>query len=154
MKPLFSRRSTKEEPVKRKLFTNKSSDTFIQDGAPAHRAKATRQWCKKNLPNFIKKDEWPANSPDLNPIENLWSIIDETAYRDPIPKSMGGLKSRLRQAWRNIPLASLRELARSMPQLLKNVIQNNGGTLDIDILTVVKGNNVHKTGKLSLTSES
>ena len=66
---------------------------------------------------------------------------------------MGGLKSRLRQAWRNIP-TSLRELARSMPQRLQNVIQNNGGTLDIDILTVVKGNNVHKTGKLSLTSES
>ena len=127
VKPLFSRRSTTEEPVKRKLFTNKSSATFIQDGAPAHTAKATQQWCKKNLPNFMKKDEWPANSPDLNPIENLWSIIDEAAYRDPIPKTMGGLKSRLRQAWRNIPLASLRELARSMPQRLKNVIQNNGG---------------------------
>ena len=155
VKPLFSRRSTTEEPVKRKLFTNKSSATFIQDGAPAHTAKATQQWCKKNLPNFIKKDEWPENSPDLNPIENLWSIIDEAAYRDPIPKTMGGLtESRLRQAWRNIPLASQRELARSMPQRLKNVIQNNGVTLDINILTVVKGNNVHKTGKLSLTPES
>ena len=72
---------------------------------------------------------------------------------------MGGLKSRLRQAWRNIPRASLRELARSMPQRLKNVIQNNGGgggggTLDIDVSTVVKGNNVHKTGKPSLISDS
>ena len=92
VKPLFSRRSTTEEPVKRKFFTNKSSATFIQDGAPAHTAKATKQWCKKNLPNFIKKDEWPANSPDLNPFENLWNIIDEAAYRDPIPKTMGGLK--------------------------------------------------------------
>ena len=127
MKPLFRRRSTTEEPVKRKLFTIKSSMTFIQDGTPAHTAKATQQWCKKNLPHFIKKDEWPANSPDLNPIKNLWSIIDEAAYRDPIPKTIGGRKSRLRQAWRNIPLASLRELARSMPQWLKNVIQNNRG---------------------------
>ena len=93
VKPLFSRRSTTEEPVKRKLFTNKSSATFIQDGAPAHTAKATQQWCKKNLSNFIRKDEWPANSPDFNPIENLWRIIDEAAYRDPIPKTMGGLKS-------------------------------------------------------------
>ena len=151
VKPLFSRRSTTEQPVKRKLFTNNSSATFDQDGAPAHTAKATQQWCKRNLPNFIQKDEWP---PALNPVENLWSIIDEAAYRDPIPKTMGGLKSRLRQAWRNIPLASLRELARSMPQRLKNVIQNNGGTLDIDVSTVVKGNNVHKTGKPSLISDS
>ena len=45
MKPLFRRRSTTEEPVKRKLFTNKSSVTFVQDGAPAHTAKATQQWC-------------------------------------------------------------------------------------------------------------
>ena len=127
VKPLFSRRSTTEEPVKRKLFTNNSSETLVQDGAPAHTAKATQQWCKRNLPNFIAKDECSANSPDLNPIENLWSIIDEAAYRDPIPKTMGGLKSRLWQAWPNIPLASLRELARSMPQRLKNVIQNNGG---------------------------
>ena len=57
-------------------------------------------------------------------------------------------KSRLRLAWRNIQLSSLSVLARSMPQRLKNVIQKNEGTLDIDILTVDKGNNVHKTKKL------
>ena len=54
VKPLFSRRSTKEEPVKRNLFTNKSSATFDPDGAPAHAAKATQHWCKKNLPNLSK----------------------------------------------------------------------------------------------------
>ena len=57
----------------------------------AHQLIRRKQWYKKNLPNFIKKDEWLANSPDLNPIENLWSIIDEAAYSDPIPKTMGGL---------------------------------------------------------------
>ena len=105
MKPLLSRRSTTEEPVKRKLFTNNGSAIFVHDGAPAHMAEATQKWCKRNLPNFIQTDEWPANTPDLNPIENLWSTIDEAAYKDPIPKTMGGLKSRLRQAWWNIPLA-------------------------------------------------
>ena len=127
VKPPFSRRSPTEEPVKRKLFTNKSSANFVQDGAPPHTAKATQQWCKKDLPDFIQKDKWPANSPDLDPTENLWGIIDEAAYRNPIRKAMGGLKSWSWQAWRNIPLASLREpLARSMLQQLKNVIQNNG----------------------------
>ena len=44
VKPLFGRRSTTEEPVKRNLFTNKSSATFDPDGAPAHAAKATQHW--------------------------------------------------------------------------------------------------------------
>ena len=40
VKPFFSRRSTTEEPVKQKLFMNKSSATFVQEGAPARTAKA------------------------------------------------------------------------------------------------------------------
>ena len=69
VKPLFSRRSTTEEPVKRKLFTNNSSATFVQDGAPAHKAKATQQWCERILPNLIQKDEWPAFHLTLTPLK-------------------------------------------------------------------------------------
>ena len=54
VKPLFSRRSTTGERVKRMLSTNKSSATFVQNGTLAHTciAKTTQQWCKENLPNF------------------------------------------------------------------------------------------------------
>ena len=65
--------------------------TFVQDGAPAHAAKATQAWCKKNLPNFIEKTCRPPNSPDINPVENLWSIMDEVVYKDPTPKTMQDL---------------------------------------------------------------
>ena len=89
---------------------------------PSYKLKVAHQLIQRKQPTsgvsqtsrtLLKKGEWPANSPDLNPIENLRSIIDEAAYRDPFPKAMGGLTSRLRQAWRNIPLASLSELARA-----------------------------------------
>ena len=106
-KPLFSPRSSTGEPVKRKLFTDKSSATFIQGDTPTHTAIASQQRCKRNFPNFIQKEELPVNSPYLNPIETLWTIIDDAAHKDPIPKTMGGIKSRLRQAWQNIPLGSL-----------------------------------------------
>ena len=42
---------------------------FQQDGAPAHTAKRTQDFLQMNCPDFIDKDEWPPNSPDLNPLD-------------------------------------------------------------------------------------
>ena len=82
---------------------------------------------KKNLPNFIEKPCWPPNFPDINPVENLWSIMDEVVYKDPTPKTMKDLKRRLKQAWKKIPLSTPHDLSHSMPQRLRNVITNKGG---------------------------
>ena len=76
---------------------------------------------------FAKLYGWSANSPDLNPIENIWNIIDEATYKYLAPKTMKELKRRLRFARENVTLDTLKELAHSMPKRLENAIKNNGG---------------------------
>ena len=48
---------------------------FQQNEAPAHKAIGTQNWGKQHLEGFWTKGTWPANSSDLNPIENFWAIV-------------------------------------------------------------------------------
>ena len=42
---------------------------FHQDSAPVHTACFMQDWLQANSPDFIEKDQWPLNSPDLNPLD-------------------------------------------------------------------------------------
>lgn len=73
-KPLTTRRQVTDRPTKRKLFSSKNAMTFVQDGAPAQTSKWLRHGVWRICQTFIPMDDLPANSSDLN-------IIDETTTK-------------------------------------------------------------------------
>ena len=127
LKPALNRTRKTGKINTRKLVSYPDLAVFMQDGATPHTAAATQTRCYNNLPNFIGKQEWPGDSPDLNCIENLWSILDCEAHKDPRPSTMPQLHRCLHYAWRTIPLQHIVSLIHSMPKRIKNVINNKGG---------------------------
>ena len=56
--------------VLRKMCSKKL--VLVWDNAPTHVSNKAKEFYLKNR---IKRIEWPARSPDLNPIENIWGIV-------------------------------------------------------------------------------
>ncbi|OSC99967.1 hypothetical protein PYCCODRAFT_1339247, partial [Trametes coccinea BRFM310] len=71
--------------------------------------------------------EWPANSPDLNPIENLWGYIKEKldTYPD-YPAGMLELWERVEKEWEVIGVEYCRALVEGMPKRMAQVIRKKG----------------------------
>ena len=77
-----------------------NGDELVQDNAPIHASMSTRDWLKSNNVPLI---QWPSNSPDLNPIENLWGHISRQLYENGTQfHSVRELKSKLLSEWRRI----------------------------------------------------
>jgi hypothetical protein len=99
---------------------------FQQDGAPAHRVAAATNTISSGAPRGLLHP-WPANSPDLSWIENVWAWMEQQLRKQPVCSTVEELKAAVTSIQQNIPKSMFQNAVRGMPARLHKVIQVEGG---------------------------
>lgn len=98
---------------------------LMQDNARPHVAATTRAYIQDV---GIVAMEWPARSPDLNPIEHIWDELKRRVReRNPAPTRIQDLQAAIQEEWEAIPQETIRKIIRSMKNRLRAVIKARGG---------------------------
>jgi hypothetical protein len=108
---------------------------FAQDNAPTHTARIVQDWLRNwAQENGIELVDWPAYSPDLNPIENLWKIIKDDIVR--LHPELSDMKSNniskqrlceaAVEAWELLEDDLLNKLIESMPRRIAATVRAKG----------------------------
>ncbi len=106
--------------------------TFIyqQDSAPAHAAASTQDFFRELGWRFWTKDQWPAHSPDLAPMDYaIWEPIERKACAEPAP-SLAVLRERVAQVWMAQDPAFIWRVARGFRRRLERCVAAQGGHIE------------------------
>src|SRR2546423_1912255 len=91
--------------------------------------KEVRSDCRSmRVSYFIPRErDWPSQSPDLNPIEHLWSELGRQIRKRPQAiKNITELETALQEEWGKISMNQIISLIESMPRRIEAVITSNG----------------------------
>jgi len=102
---------------------------FQHDNDPKHTAGSVKEWLSNQEFEVMK---WPAQSPDLNPIENMWATLKKRLYRDyeRPPKGIIEHWERIAETWYKITKEECQKVIDTMPDRCRQVITKKGYWID------------------------
>lgn len=107
----------------RKWFPQYMDHWILQeDNDPKHRSRLCMQWKQEN---DIETLDWPSQSPDANPIENVWALM-KLNLRGSHTFNANQLSANIRKIWRSLPISYAENLVASMPRRCQAIIDNAG----------------------------
>ncbi len=100
-----------------------SDGYFQQDNAPCHKAQIISDWFPEHDNDFTLL-KWPPQSPDLNPIEHLWDVVErEIHIMDVQPRNLQQQSDAIMSIWTKISEECFQHLVESKPRRIKAVLK-------------------------------
>ena len=93
-----------------------------QDNDPKHTSNIAKQFINNKVSRLLK---WPSNSPDVNPIENLWSIVKRKVEKRK-PKNIDELELFLCEEFKNVDVNIVAKIVMSMKKRCLSLIESKG----------------------------
>ena len=107
----------------------------MQDGDRAHTSSAKFKYLSTKGIEFIQ--DWPARSPDLNPIENLCAEVQRRVWASSYPETEAELRRAVEREWERIPQSTVDEYVLSFVRRLERCSANRGGPIKAGIVRVI-----------------
>jgi len=104
----------------------------MQDSAPSHHAKATQNFLRDNMSDFISSQEWTLHSSDLNLLDySVWVILQELVYegRHKPFANLKDLQNVVRDKWHDVDDQTVRKAILQWKRRLAAVAKQNGGPI-------------------------
>ncbi len=95
----------------------------MQDNDPKHTSRVGKKFFEDNSVNWWKT---PPESPDANPIENLWHELKEFIRREVKPKSKDELINGIREFWKTVDKQKCTKYIRHLRKVIPKIIELNG----------------------------
>ncbi len=110
---------------------------FMTPVHPCHKAQIISDWFLEH-DNVFTLLKWPPQSPDLNPIEHLWDVVErEIHIVDVQPTNLQQLRDAIISIWTKISEECFQHLVESMPRRIKAVLKGKGvkpGTSKVNLI--------------------